>query len=164
MLVIVDRQRSERRTRDRPTAPRSPWQNGYAERLIGSIRRECLDNVVVFDERHLPHCFVRACTITTAHAHISRCPRHRVRGAVSAPQSVFSKRSIASAPDWAAARQIEPSRSVHRYSGRTPASLPRIADEIATLYLVDVVVVGVVIVFDFTAAATAPVATCQRGF
>jgi transposase InsO family protein len=30
--------------RDRPTAPRSPWQNGYAERLIGSIRRECLDH------------------------------------------------------------------------------------------------------------------------
>jgi transposase InsO family protein len=33
--------------RDRPTAPRSPWQNGYAERLIGSIRRECLDHVIV---------------------------------------------------------------------------------------------------------------------
>ena len=38
--------------RDRPTSPRSPPQNGYAERLIGSIRRECLDYVVVFDERH----------------------------------------------------------------------------------------------------------------
>src|SRR5437870_7172527 len=33
--------------RDRPTSPRSPWQNGYAERLIGSIRRECIDHVVV---------------------------------------------------------------------------------------------------------------------
>jgi transposase InsO family protein len=39
--------------RDRPISARSPWQNGYAERLIGSIRRECLDHVVVFDERHL---------------------------------------------------------------------------------------------------------------
>ncbi len=35
------------------TAPRSPWQNAYVERLIGSIRRECLDHVIVFDERHL---------------------------------------------------------------------------------------------------------------
>ena len=41
--------------RDRPTSPRSPWQNGYAERLIGSIRRECVDHVVVFGERHLRH-------------------------------------------------------------------------------------------------------------
>ena len=39
--------------RDHPTAPRSPWQNGYAERLIGSIRRECLDHTVVFGEGHL---------------------------------------------------------------------------------------------------------------
>jgi transposase InsO family protein len=38
---------------DRPTAPASPWQNGFAERLIGSIRRECLDHIIVFGEGHL---------------------------------------------------------------------------------------------------------------
>jgi transposase InsO family protein len=45
----------ERGIRDRPIAPRSPWQNGYAERLVGSIRRDCLDHIIVFGERHLCH-------------------------------------------------------------------------------------------------------------
>ena len=39
--------------RDKPIAPRSPWQNGFAERLIGSIRRECLDHTIIFGEAHL---------------------------------------------------------------------------------------------------------------
>jgi transposase InsO family protein len=39
--------------RDRPTAPASPWQNGFAERLIGSIRRECVDHIIVLGEIHL---------------------------------------------------------------------------------------------------------------
>ena len=39
--------------RDHPIAPRSPWQNGHAERLISSIRRECLDHIVVLGEAHL---------------------------------------------------------------------------------------------------------------
>jgi transposase InsO family protein len=39
--------------RDHPTVPRSPWQNGHAERLIGSIRRECLDHVVVLGKAQL---------------------------------------------------------------------------------------------------------------
>jgi transposase InsO family protein len=58
--------------RDHPTSLRSPWQNGYAERLIGSIRRECLDHVVVFGERHLRH--VLSCYTdyyNAARAHLS---------------------------------------------------------------------------------------------
>jgi transposase InsO family protein len=39
--------------RDRPIAPRSPWQNAYVERLIGTIRRECLDHIIVCGETHL---------------------------------------------------------------------------------------------------------------
>jgi len=45
--------------RDHPTSARSPWQNGYAERLIGSIRRECLDHIVVTGEQHLR--YILAC-------------------------------------------------------------------------------------------------------
>jgi transposase InsO family protein len=41
--------------RDHPTAPRSPWQNGHVERLIGSIRRESIDHFIVFGEAHLRH-------------------------------------------------------------------------------------------------------------
>jgi transposase InsO family protein len=39
--------------RDHPIAPRSPWQNGHAERLVHSIRRECLDHIVILGEEHL---------------------------------------------------------------------------------------------------------------
>jgi transposase InsO family protein len=38
--------------RDRPTSFPSPWQNGYVERLIGSIRRECTDHLIVLNEEH----------------------------------------------------------------------------------------------------------------
>jgi transposase InsO family protein len=39
--------------RDKPIAPASPWQNGFMERLIGSIRRECVDHIIVLGEAHL---------------------------------------------------------------------------------------------------------------
>src|SRR5450830_780316 len=51
--TIVTRRLRAMGIRDKPTAPASTWQNGFAERLIGSIRRECLDHIVVFGEAHL---------------------------------------------------------------------------------------------------------------
>jgi transposase InsO family protein len=50
--TVVTRRLRAMGIRDRPTAPASPWQNGFAERLIGSIRRECLD-LIVLGEAHL---------------------------------------------------------------------------------------------------------------
>ena len=51
--AIVTRRLQAMGIRDRPIAASSPWQNGYAERLIGSVRRECLDHVIVLGEAHL---------------------------------------------------------------------------------------------------------------
>ena len=51
--AVVTRRLRAMGIRDKPAAPASPWQNGFAERLIGSIRRECLDHFVVFGEAHL---------------------------------------------------------------------------------------------------------------
>ncbi len=50
---IVPRRLRAMGIRDKPIAPASPWQNGVAERLIGSIRRECVDHIVVLGEAHL---------------------------------------------------------------------------------------------------------------
>jgi transposase InsO family protein len=51
--TVVRRRLQAMGIRDHPTAPRSPWQNGHVERLIGSIRRECLDHIVVMGEASL---------------------------------------------------------------------------------------------------------------
>src|SRR5580704_12767420 len=51
--TVVTRRLRAMGIRDKPTAPASPWQNGFAERLIGSIRRECADHVIVLGEMHL---------------------------------------------------------------------------------------------------------------
>jgi transposase InsO family protein len=50
---VVARRLRSMGIRDKPTAPASPWQNGFVERLIGSIRPECLDHIVVLGEAHL---------------------------------------------------------------------------------------------------------------
>jgi transposase InsO family protein len=51
--TVVTRRLRAMGIRDKPTAPASPWQNGFAERLIGSIRRECLDHIIALGEEHL---------------------------------------------------------------------------------------------------------------
>src|SRR5512140_161009 len=51
--TVVTRRLRAMGIRDKPTASASPWQNGFAERLIGSIRRECVDHLVVLGEAHL---------------------------------------------------------------------------------------------------------------
>jgi len=51
--AIVVRRLRAMGIRDKPIAPASPWQNGFAERLIGSIRRECVDHLIILGEAHL---------------------------------------------------------------------------------------------------------------
>jgi hypothetical protein len=59
---VVTRRLRAMGIRDRPTTPASPWQNGFAERLIGSIRSECVDHMIVLGEAHL-------CRILKSYAH-----------------------------------------------------------------------------------------------
>jgi transposase InsO family protein len=51
--AVVARRLRAMGIRDQPIAPASPWQNGFVERLIGSIRRECLDHAIICGEAHL---------------------------------------------------------------------------------------------------------------
>ena len=82
--------------RDRPISPRSPWQNGYAERLIGSIRRDCLDHVVVFGEPHLRNLLRSYQRITMRGELICPYAKTRRSHAPSGPAAVSSSR-----PFWA---------------------------------------------------------------
>ena len=62
--------------RDKPIAPASPWQNGFAERLIGSIRRECLDHLVILGEAHLRRILgTYACTTSERTGHWTKMRR-----------------------------------------------------------------------------------------
>lgn len=78
--------------RDRPISPRSPWQNGYVERVIGSIRRELLDHVIVWSEAHLRHLLVAYQTYYNAartHLGIAKdSPDHRPIQALGAVVAV----------------------------------------------------------------------------
>src|SRR5476651_1803145 len=60
--TVVTRRLRAMGIRDRPIAPASPWQNGISERLIGSIRRECVDHLIVLGEGHLRRILTRYAT------------------------------------------------------------------------------------------------------
>jgi len=66
------------------TAPRSPWQNAYVERMIGSIRRECLDHIVIFNERHLRRVLSSLRRLLPTHPH-SSFARQRLSGSAPDP-------------------------------------------------------------------------------
>jgi transposase InsO family protein len=90
--VAVTRRLRAMGIRDRPITPGSPWQNGHVERLIGSIRRECLDHVVVFGESHLRHLLAKYSAyyneVRTHNALGKDAPRHRPVQAVGHIASV----------------------------------------------------------------------------
>ena len=54
--------------RDRPISPRSLWQNGHVERLIGTVRRECLDRMLIFGEAHLRQILTSYASYYTSYA------------------------------------------------------------------------------------------------
>ena len=65
--TVVTRRLRTMGIRDKPIAPASPWQNGFAERLTGSIRRECLDHFVVLGEVHLCRILASLCSLLQRH-------------------------------------------------------------------------------------------------
>jgi transposase InsO family protein len=79
--------------RDKPIAPGSPWQNGFAERLIGSIRRECVDHIVVLSEAHMRRILTRYA------AYHNELRSHRTLG--KDPHARFLDRKIKSVWDSA---------------------------------------------------------------
>jgi transposase InsO family protein len=76
-------------------APRSPWQNPFVERLIGSIRRECLDHVLVINEAHLRR-------VLREYSHESR-PHQSLEGNAPRPRGIepSSQRLIVAEPQVA---------------------------------------------------------------
>jgi transposase InsO family protein len=73
--AIVTRRLRAMGIRDKPIAPASPWQNGFAERLIGSVRRECLDHSIVSGEAHLRRILISYAAYYNPSERIGRCTR-----------------------------------------------------------------------------------------
>ena len=96
--------------RDKPIAPASLWQNGFAERLIGSIRRECLDHAIICGETHLRR------VVKSYADYYNRFRTHRslnkdVPGSRSVQRTgVIRSRAIPQVPDLSS-RYTQPARS-----------------------------------------------------
>src|ERR1022692_1563554 len=79
--AIVTRRLRAMGIRDKPIAPASPWQNAFPERLIGSIRRECVDHIIVLGEAHLRRilrCYARYYNEIRTHRALNKdAPRSR---------------------------------------------------------------------------------------
>ena len=92
---IVARRLRTMGIRDKPTAPATPWQNSFAERLIGSIRRECVDHFVIFGELHLRRICKPMLTITTASEHTDHWAKmRRSLDWFSGPEALVHTRSL----------------------------------------------------------------------
>jgi len=82
--------------RDRPTSFRSPWQNGYVERLIGSIRRECTDHLIVFNAEHLRRILTKYATYyNEGRTHVSLGKTLPTRAQSSGSETLLRIRSLA---------------------------------------------------------------------
>jgi hypothetical protein len=90
--------------RDKPIAPGSPWQNSFAERLIGSIRRECVDHVIALGEQHLRRVLKSYASYyntarTQAHWTMMRRSRARFSASVASCRMPWSAGCITSMPE-----------------------------------------------------------------
>ena len=93
--AIVTRRLRAMGIRDKPTAPASPWQNGFAERLIGSIRRECVDHFVVLVRRICAEFFAPMLDITTTSERTGHWTKmRRSLAPFSEPESLVHTRSL----------------------------------------------------------------------
>ncbi len=73
--AVVRRRLRAMGIRDKPISAASPWQNCFAERLIGSIRRECVDHIIVFGEQHLRRilrCYARYYNEARTHCSLNK--------------------------------------------------------------------------------------------
>jgi transposase InsO family protein len=93
--AVVTRRLRAMGIRDKPIAAGSPWQNGFAERLIGSIRRECTDHVIAWGEGHLRRVlrsYVRYYNESRTHRSLNKdAPIHR---AVASLGAIISRRLL----------------------------------------------------------------------